>query len=165
MSPESRQESPSCYDPLPRLLGGDGKPRGPHPVKRFRVLPFKVCLREAKFAFLLHSPPQTKKAKAIPPASCFTPMLTIYHPKGEKKNRGLYELYVETYTQIWSFGSLLDPIIFSTPAGFFLRTVFQVAACVYSTGLLENLGKGKIKKVQLHTWKTICSIKPHMCCA
>lgn len=62
--------------------------------------------------------------------------------KGEKKSCGLYEPW-KCVPQIWLLGSYLDLLTFSASAEFFLRIVFQVAACVYSTGLLENLGKGE----------------------
>lgn len=66
--------------------------------------------------------------------------------KGEKRSCGFYEPW-KCVPQTWSLGSYLYLLTFSTPAEFLLRIVFQVAACVYSTGLLENLGKGKINKV------------------
>ena len=51
--------------------------------------------------------------------------------------------YRNLYPEYGHLAAFWIPSFSSTLAGFYLRTVFQVAACVYSTGLLENLGKKK----------------------
>ena len=91
------------------------------------------------------------------------PKFLVHHVQG-KITMVLME-YRDLYTQGSHLAAFWRPSLFSFPAGFFLRIISQMAACVYSMGFLGgNFEKGKKINIVAGHMGTICFMMPHVCC-
>lgn len=119
----------------------DGKLRAHHTVKHFRMFSFKVCHRGQIHLFAPFFT-TSQKSKGNPTHELFHTHANYIQCKGgEKESWSLWT--VETCTQNMATWQLFGSPHISALPRFYVRIVSQVAACVYSTGISENLGKEK----------------------